>query len=218
MTLLRISIAAFVIAGVAACASSSPNPDAAPEPSATEAAIPAASSAPEASSSAASTASAAAPSASAAVAPPAEPKGVCDPAKGAQALASFAQAKPFLEKVRKEEHPSKEEWDSGMALLLSAAEAGLLDAQYEYGKTLFGARFTDHAPQKNEEADYVRALQLIRAAAVRGHEPASKMLPELALPKLPAKLATPLQDVPRDWVVKAAKNADAWVATCGPKK
>lgn len=219
MSLLRTSIATFaIVASVAACASSSPTPDAATEPSATESAIPVASSAPEASASAAVTASAAAASASAAVAPPAEPKGVCDPSKGAQALASFARTKPFLDKIRKEEHPSKEEWDGNMALLLSAAEAGLLDAQYEYGKTLFGARFTDHAPKKSEEADYVRALQFVRAAAVRGHEPAGKMLPELALPTLPAKLAAPLQDVPRDWVVKAGKSADAWIAACGPKR
>lgn len=215
----RNSLAALLLgAFVAACASSSASPDATPEASATPSAAPTALSAeqPSASAVVAPTAPAATATASAVAAPPAvEPKGVCDPANAAAALASFEQAKPFLDKVRKEDHPTQQEWDKNMATLLSAAEAGLLDAQYEYGRILFGSRFTEQAPTKSEEADYVRALQLIRAAAVRGHEPARKLFPELAQPKLPAKLDMPLKDLPRAWVDKAVKKADDWVAKCG---
>lgn len=153
------------------------------------------------------------PAASAAP-PPAPPTGVCDPAATGAALASFDRAKPFLAKLRAEAHPSKDEWDENMALLLAAAEAGLLEAQYEYGRTLFGARFTTQAPQPKEEADYVRALQFVRTASTRGHAPAKEMFPQLAEGVLPAKLDVPLKNVPRAWIDKAAKNADAWLRRC----
>ena len=218
MSVLRASVL-LLCASFTACAGSSAAPEqTAPQPSAVAAVATSqsASSTPsnEAPSGNAKAPSSAAPLASASAASAVEPLGVCDQAKRKEALAALNQATPFLEQLRREQHPSKEEWERNMAALLFAAEAGLLEAQYQYGKALFGARFGKQAPQKDEEADYVRALQFVRAAAVRGHEPSKALFPELAEAKLPSKLAMPLQDVPRAWVVKAVKNADEWVAKC----
>jgi TPR repeat protein len=216
MLVLRASVL-LLCASFTACAGSSTAPDQA-QPSADAAATATQSAAPaqssEAGSGEAKGPSSVAPLASASAAPALEPLGVCDPAKRKEALAALNQATPFLEQLRREQHPSKEEWERNLAALLFAAEAGLLEAQYQYGKALFGARFGKQTPQKDEEADYVRALQFVRAAAVRGHEPARALFPDLAEAKLPSKLATPLQDVPRAWVVNAVKNADEWVAKC----
>lgn len=156
-------------------------------------------------------ASSSAPAPSAA---PVSGAGVCKPADEAAALAAYQRAQPFLAKMRAEAHPSKAEFDAGVADLLAAAEAGLLQAQYDYGRIVFGVLYTDHAPTAKDEADYVRALTFQRAAVLRDHTDAKKNFSGLAAAKLPAKLEEPLSNIPRPWLVKVWKNSDDWVKKC----
>ena len=140
--------------------------------------------------------------------------GVCKASDEAAALAAHQRAQPFLAKMRQEAHPSKAEFDAGVADLLAAAEAGLLQAQYDYGRIIFGFLYTDHAPIAKDEADYVRALTFMRAAVLRDHTDAKTSFADLAAAKLPAKLEEPLSNLPRPWLVKVWKKSDEWVEKC----
>jgi TPR repeat protein len=130
---------------------------------------------------------------------------------------AFVEGRRMLEESRDGEYFVAEPFGRAMARLLKAAEGGQLEAQYLYGITLFGAMFTNQAPQANERDDYVRALKLLRVAAKRGHAGARDAIPGLAelRPGDDPPAEPPLDQIPKKWLQEAVEGADAWIACYG---
>lgn len=101
-----------------------------------------------------------------------------------------------------------------MASLRFAAANGHRAAQSLYGRTLFGALFTSHAPEPGERGAYVSALTFLRVAARAGDARASHFIPALAAARV-SSLEPPLGGVPREWVEAAVEAADAWIECHG---
>lgn len=145
----------------------------------------------------------------------AEPSSKCTPLVEPEVAAeAFARGQAKIEESRDGEHLRSEPFEHGVDVLEVAAKNGNLKAQSLYGRTLFGARFSNAAPTDEEKDDYVSAVAFLRVAAKAGDEDAVGYLPGLLLePGQP--LEVPLDTLPPGWVAEAFDMADAWVECYG---
>jgi len=105
--------------------------------------------------------------------------------------------------------------ERGVQDLREAAENGSLEGQYRYGSVVFGFAYTDHAPEARDEARYVSAFTFLRIAAVRGHARVLESLPGLQGPSAAALTGEPFDAIPKPWLERAFRDADAWLG-CAP--
>lgn len=145
----------------------------------------------------------------------AEPVSKCTPLVEPEVAAdAFARGQAKIEESRDGEHLRSEPFEHGVDVLEVAAKNGSLKAQSLYGRTLFGARFSNGAPTDEEKDDYVSAVAFLRVAAKAGDEEAVGYLPGLLL-EAGQPLEMPLGTLPPGWVAEAFEMADAWIECYG---
>jgi len=125
-------------------------------------------------------------------------------------VARYAAGLARLDASRDGEHFRQVSFDEAIADLEFAARNGNLAAQSSYGRTLFGALFSAHAPRAVERDDYVSALTFLRIAARSGDQQAARFIPELAADVVITTEA-PLDALPGEWVSAATRDAQAWL-------
>lgn len=134
--------------------------------------------------------------------------GFCGKALAPGAEEAYARAKRLLDILGAEGHPSDQEMQRGMQDLETAADGGLREAEWDFGRVVFSTRFGDHAPRPDERDLYVRAFKNIRLAALRGNEAAASNFPDLAKPTVPPRLEEPLAQFDRTWIDRGVKAAE----------
>lgn len=142
--------------------------------------------------------------------------GFCGKALTPGAEEAYARAQELLDILGAEGHPSAQDMQRGMKDLETAADGGLREAEWDFGKVVFSTRFGDHAPRPDERDLYVRAFKNIRLAALRGSEIAASNFPDLAKPVVPARLDEPLAQFDRAWIDQGVKAADV-ILGCGAR-
>lgn len=137
-------------------------------------------------------------------------RGTCPERPADGGATAFAAARDLDERADRgelDEHDVSER----LRLHREAARAGHLEGQFRFGRLLFGVLFTNQAPEDDERAEYVEALTYLFLAALRGHEPARAIFPDMPAivdgRRVPETLEAPLSDVPRPWIEEALAAA-----------
>lgn len=135
----------------------------------------------------------------------------------AEAAAMLEAARAMIQRAG--EHPTDADLAALLPLLRGAADAGLLEAQVRYGNYVFGYWATDEMfwPKQREEA--VKALAMLRVAALRmrAGSPARTIEDPLlaALSQTPPRWGEDVPEPPRAWVEAAEVEAARWLR-CRP--
>lgn len=143
---------------------------------------------------------------------PRDGDGFCGRPYAPGAEAAYARAKTLVDLLAAEGHPSMQEGQRGMRDLETAADGGIREAEWDFGRVVFSMRFGDHAPRPDERDLYVRAFKHIRLAARRGDKEAAESFPDLAQPTLPPKFDEPLAQFDRTLLEEGARQADLLLA------
>ncbi len=117
----------------------------------------------------------------------------------------------LLQESRVGEHYLEVPMNRALIHLKRAAEAGHLESQWLFGKTLFSIMFESDAPKASQRADYIACLKMLRIAALRGHPQALNFIPELAVSpgsRRPKRLAPPLDSIPRAWIERVFQETE----------
>jgi hypothetical protein len=133
-----------------------------------------------------------------------------------EAIAAFDSGKKELDAARKvDEHIPADVFDSVVAKLRLAAQAGHIGAQSLLGTTVFGTLFVQDTPRSADRDAWIEAVMYLRTAALAGDSAALAFIPGLTSAMPPGSGEPPLGELPRDWLLEAWRRADAFVACSG---